>query len=300
MESGDKSPSEQQSPFWESAQAPQSAASPQPEAQSVSPPQAQMVGNIGQQQSIQFSATVNNPALNGNIGSASSITTGYDMSEKKKGMNWGQFAIGFFAPIVILMLLSFISEVADDNWDDRWDEVYRTEMITMSSDDGIFTHTFDEEVTDNGRFEVRGCYSLGEYGEYEYHCRNTHSGENFDYEIIETKRNDWEHGMVVGEYTQHNRTIWFSTDSHNSNEMEFEFEFYDRALEEELEEEEYMDGGGDMVDSFFCLMPLIGIVAIIVSFAKGNKSLGFGLVSSMSIPFILGGLFLMLLLMFGF
>jgi len=105
MESGDKSPSEQQSPFWESAQAPQSADSPQPEAQSVSPPQAQMVGNIGQQQSTQFSATVNNPALNGNIGSASSITTGYDMSEKKKGMNWGQFAIGFFAPIGIIGLL---------------------------------------------------------------------------------------------------------------------------------------------------------------------------------------------------
>ena len=106
MQSGDKSPSEQQSPFLNSAQAPQSAVSPQPEAQSVSPPQAQMVGNVAQQQSTQFSATVNNPALNGsNIGSASSITTGYDMTEKKKGMNWKQFAIGFFAPIGIIGLL---------------------------------------------------------------------------------------------------------------------------------------------------------------------------------------------------
>jgi len=121
MQSGDKSSLEHQKPFLDSAQAPQSAASPQLEAQSVSPPQAQMVGNIGQQQSTQFSATVNNPALNGsNIGSASSITTGYDMTEKKKGMNWKQFAIGFFAPIVIYWIQY---EVGLWIWSDTYDDI---------------------------------------------------------------------------------------------------------------------------------------------------------------------------------
>jgi hypothetical protein len=299
MESGDNSPPEQQKPFWESAQAPQSAASPQPEVQSVSPPQAQMVGNIGQQQSTHFSATVNNPAINsGNIGSASSITTGYDMSEKKKGMNWGQFAIGFFAPIVIMMLLTVSSDFTNDRWDERWDEVYRMEMITMSSDNGTFTHTFDGEVTDNGRFEANWCYSIGTYEGYDYYCNHLYSNGDEILEIVEIINGGSE--VAVGEYTQQNYTIWFTTDSHSVDEMEFEFEFYDRALEEELYDSEEGGGGGDMVDTFFCLMPLIGIGAIVISFAKGNKSLGYGLIASVSIPIVLGGLMLTLLVMFGF
>jgi hypothetical protein len=47
-------------------------------------------------------------------------------------------------------------------------------------------------------------------------------------------------------------------------------------------------------------MPLLGIVAIVISFARGNKSLGYGLITAASIPLVLGGLFLMLLMMFGF
>ena len=297
MESGDKSPSEQQSPFWESAQAPQSAASPQPEAQSVSPPQAQMVGNVAQQQSTQFSPTVNNPALNGsNIGSASSITTGDDMTEKKKGMNWKQFAIGFFAPIAIMILLSILSEVTAENWDDNWDDIYREEIITIFSDNGTFSHTFDEQVTDNGRMESSWCSSTDTYEGYDYYCSYSHSSGDEVIEIVERKNGGSE--VAVGEYNELNYTIWLTTDSHSSNEMQFVFEFYDSALEEEMD---YSTAGSDdLFEGLFCLMPLIGIVAIIVSFAKGNKSLGFGLVSSMSIPFILGGLFLMLLLMFGF
>jgi hypothetical protein len=48
------------------------------------------------------------------------------------------------------------------------------------------------------------------------------------------------------------------------------------------------------------LIPLAGVVAIVISFARGNKSLGYGLIASVSIPIVLGGLMLMLLLMFGF
>ena len=80
MQSGDNSPSEQQSPFWESAQAPQSAASPQ------------------------FSATVNDPAQY-------VVTSGYDASEKKEGMKWGQFAKGFFTPYATMMFLTIFSGV---------------------------------------------------------------------------------------------------------------------------------------------------------------------------------------------
>jgi hypothetical protein len=130
-----------------------------------------------------------------------------------------------------------------------------------------------------------------------YHC-DWNSGRSENRNIVETNNEDWEHDVVVGEYTQDNHTIWFSTDSHNINEIEFEFEFYDRALENELDDE-YM-GGGDMVDTFFCLMPLIGIGAIVISFVRGNKSLGYGLITSISIPLFLGAFFLMLLLMFGF
>jgi hypothetical protein len=166
MESGDKSPTEQQKPFWDSAQAPQSATSPQSEAQSVSPPQAQIIGNLGQQQSTHFSATVNNPAQ---YSPTASITSGYDMSEKKTGMNWKQFAIGFFAPAVIMILLTILSEVANGEWDDRWDDVHQMEMITMSSDDGEFSHTFDGIVIDD-QMQINWCWSTDSYGGYDYYC----------------------------------------------------------------------------------------------------------------------------------
>ena len=308
MGSDDKTSTEEKNQFWESVPAPgletthqaeQLPLAPvnQPESQSVSTPQAQIVGDLGQLPTPHFSATVSNPAQSGYMGSSPSITSDYDMSEKKKGMNWGQFAIGFFAPIVIMMLLTGISDLGNGDYDERWDEVYQIEMITIFSDNGTFTHTFAEEVTDNGRFEVNWCYSMGAYEGYQYEC--SHSYSDADKKIYEIKENEWNGEVVVGEYTQNNHTIWFTIDSHNTSEMDFEFELYDRALQDELDYQ-YMDGGGDMTDTFFCLMPLLGIVAIVISFARGNKSLGYGLITAASIPLVLGGLFLMLLMMFGF
>lgn len=295
MDTGDNSPPEQQEPFWGSAQSQEGTTPTQSAPQTASVPQGQIMGNLAQQPQTHFSATVNNPAQSTYIGSSPSITSGYDMTEQKAGMNWKQFAIGFFAPIVIMMLLTTLSEIANEDWDVRWDDVHRVEMVTMSSDNGTFTHTFSDVILDNGRFEVNWCNSMNWEDEYEYHCDWDYNSKG-DKDIIEMNNNGRE-SRVVGEYTQHNRTIWFSTDSHSIDEIEFEFEFKDRELEMELNES---GGGGDMVDTFFCLMPLAGVVAIVISFARGNKSLGYGLITSVSIPIVLGGLMLMLLLMFGF
>ena len=297
MDTGDNSPSEQQETFWGSAQAPESTTPTQPVPQTVSAPQGQIMGNLAQQPQTHFSATVSNSAQSGYNVSSPSITSDYDMSEKKKGMSWDQFAIGFFVPIAIMILLTVISDLGNGDYDESWDEVYKIEMITIFSDNGTFTHTFTEEVTDNGRFEVGWCYSMGEYEGYDYYCNERFSNGDVIIEIVERKNGGSE--VAVGEYTGLNHTIWFTIDSHNTSEMDFEFEFYDRALQDELDYE-YMDGGGDMTDTFFCLMPLVGIVAIVISFVKGNKSLGYGLITAASIPFVLGGFFLILLLMFGF
>ena len=297
MDTGDNSPSEQQETFWGSAQAPESTTPTQPVPQTVSAPQGQIMGNLAQQPQTHFSATVSNSAQSGYNVSSPSITSDYDMSEKKKGMSWDQFAIGFFVPIAIMILLTVISDLGNGDYDESWDEVYKIEMITIFSDNGTFTHTFTEEVTDNGRFEVNWCYSMGEYEGYDYYCNERFSNGDVIIEIVERKNGGSE--VAVGEYTGLNHTIWFTIDSHNTSEMDFEFELYDRALQDELDYE-YMDGGGDMTDTFFCLMPLVGIVAIVISFVKGNKSLGYGLITAASIPFVLGGFFLILLLMFGF
>lgn len=294
MDTGDNSPPEQQEPFWGSAQAPESTTPKQSEPQTAPAPQGQIMGNLAQQPQTHFSATVNNPAQSTYIGSSPSITSGYDMTEKKAGMNWKQFAIGFFAPIVVLMFLTVVSDLENGDWDERWDEVHKMEMITMSSDNGTFTHTFGDEVTENGRFEVNWCYSMGTYEGYDYYCNERFSNGDVIIEIVERKNGGSE--VAVGEYTGLNHTIWLTTDSHNSNEIEFELEFIDRALEDELN----YSSGGDMVDTFFCLMPLAGIVAVVISFARGNKSLGYGLLTAASIPIILGGSFLILLLIFGF
>ena len=294
MDTGDNSPPEPQEPFWGSAQAPESTTPKQSEPQTAPAPQGQIMGNLAQQPQTHFSATVNNPAQSTYIGSSPSITSGYDMTEKKAGMNWKQFAIGFFAPIVVLMFLTVVSDLENGDWDERWDEVHKMEMITMSSDNGTFTHTFGDEVTENGRFEVNWCYSMGTYEGYDYYCNERFSNGGVIIEIVERKNGGSE--VAVGEYNGLNHTIWLTTDSHNSNEIEFELEFIDRALEDELN----YSSGGDMVDTFFCLMPLAGIVAVVISFARGNKSLGYGLLTAASIPIILGGSFLILLLTFGF
>ena len=284
MESGDKSPPEQQKVFWDSAQVSEGTTEPK----SVSPPQAQIVGNLGQQQSTHFSATVNNPAQ---YSSASSITSGYDMSGKKTGMNWKQFAIGFFAPVVIMILLTILSDIANEDWDDRWDDVHHEEYITMNSENGVFSYTFDDEVTDYGNKKINWCHTEQDYDGFEYYC--AYPPLDGITTIVEDGGGNEE---VVGEYNEQNNTIWLRTDSHSVDSMEFHFEFKDEALEMELDE----SGGGDMVDTFFCLMPLAGIVAIAISFARGNRSLGYGLIASVSIPIVLGGLMLTLLLMFGF
>ena len=308
MEPDDKTSTEKQNPFWDSVPAPGLETTPQaeqlplasvnqPESQLVSTPQAQIVGDLGQQPTSHLSATVSNSAqFGGQINSASAITSGYEMQDTKSGWRWGQFAIGFFAPIVVMMLLTVISDFTNDSWDEKWDDVYRQEMITMSSENGTFTHTFDGEVTENGRFVVNRCYSMGTYEGYDYYCNYLHSSGDEMLEIVERKNGGSE--VAVGEYTQHNHTIWISTDSHNSNELKFMFEIYDRELEMELEESG--GGGGDMVDTFFCLMPLVGVVAIVISFARGNKSLGYGLITVISIPIILGAFFFILLMLFGF
>jgi hypothetical protein len=120
MEPDDKTSTEEQNQFWGSVPEPGLETTPQaeqlplapvnhPESQLVSTPQAQIVGDLGQQPTSHFSATVSNSAQSGYNVSSPSITSDYDMSEKKKGMNWGQFAIGFFAPIVVVMLLTGIS-----------------------------------------------------------------------------------------------------------------------------------------------------------------------------------------------
>ena len=292
MDRDDNSPSEQQEPFWDSAQAQEDTTPAQSEPQTVSVPQGQIMGDLAQQPQTHFSATVNNPAQ---YSSASSITTGYDMSEKKKGMNWKQFAIGFFAPIVIMMLLTTLSEFANGDWDDRWDDVHQMEMITMSSDNGTFTHTFDGRIADD-QMKINWCYSLDTYEGHQYHCEHSYQQGG---EIIEIVEENTDTGYeIVGEYNEKNHTIWFTTDSHSIDEIRFEFEFYDRALQEELDNS--MANEIDAED-LFCFVPLIGIVAIVVSFAKGNKSLGIGLITSIiGIPFALFTLFFLLLMMFGF
>jgi len=328
MDSGDNSPSEQQQPFWSSVQAPESttptqpepqtvsptqpepqtvsptqpelqtATPPQSQQQSVSPPQGQIIGNIAQQPETHFSATVNNPAqINGQFNSASSITGGYNMPEKKKGTNWGQFALGFFVPIVVMIILSVLLIGTNGVYDNRWDEVYKSENIVIISENGSFTHIFDDITTDYGRYVVDWCMSV-DSGEYEYSCDwNENRDEGF--EISETPHGDWENNRLVGNYYSQNNTIWLTTDSHNYSQIEFRFEFIDEELEQELESE-YSENSS-LGDSLICFIPLIAIVAIAVSFSKGNKSLGWGLITStIGIPLALFAMFFALLMLYGF
>ena len=324
MDSGDNSPSEQQEPFWGPQQTPESTiatrpepqmvspaqpepqmvspaqpepqmVSPaQPEPQSVSPPQAQIIGNIAQQPESHFSATINNPAQ---LDSASSITGGYSMVEKKKGTDWVQFALGFFVPIAVMIIFSVVLSDSDGTYGERWSETHKSENVFIISENGTFTHTFDDATTDYGRYAVDWCMSV-DSGEYEYRCEwNQNRDEG--YEIIETPLGDWDNNRMVGNYYPQNNTIWLTTDSHNYSLIEFNFDFVDEKLEQELESEYSEDSS--LGDSLMCFMPVLAIVVMVVSFARGNKSLGWGIfTSTIAIPLAMFAFFFTLLMLYGF
>jgi hypothetical protein len=98
--------------------------------------------------------------------------------------------------------------------------------------------------------------------------KNSYDASNGDFSEVE-----------VGEFTPSNQTIWFKLDGSDIKTYDVTFFFHDRVAEEAWWDEH---GGPEEIFGFilFCGMPVAFVGSTVAAFVRGNKSLGFGLLSA--------------------
>lgn len=107
---------------------------------------------------------------------------------------------------------------------------------------------------------------------------------------IFTGETGWRDGELIGEYTLRNSTLWFVPNGSYTNDYFFEIQIYD----ERTDDANYF--WREAVNGSFCCMPVVYLGAIIMAFVRGNKGLGWGLVSSgAATVFLIGALFVFLI-----
>lgn len=135
----------------------------------------------------------------------------------------------------------------------------------------------------NEILQVHSC------GEAVYHYCNASETE-IGYGMSVSWFGEQEH-VQIGELTSSNETLWFIPTGEELTSYSVEIETYDHELDESISNQD------EIVEGVFCLMPLVYIGAIIVSFVKGKNALGWGLLSSSIFSILLFVGFIILLIM---
>ena len=135
----------------------------------------------------------------------------------------------------------------------------------------------------NEILQVHSC------GEAVYHYCNASETET-GYGMSVSWFGEQEH-VQIGELTSSNETLWFIPTGEELTSYSVEIETYDHELDESISNQD------EIVEGVFCLMPLVYIGAIIVSFVKGKNALGWGLLSSSIFSILLFVGFIILLIM---
>jgi hypothetical protein len=262
MDSDNNQPSGQAKPILTIVPSPESITPAQAETQSISTSQAQISGTIGQHKPILV------PGI-------------------KEGTNWNQFAFGLLVPTAAIIILMLISGATNEDWNGKWDDAHKEGIISLSSNNGTFSHTFDEDVLPiDGRYSLTSFDSLGNYDNYWY----SYSLRNNNTDVIAYGDDDSEE--KVGEYNSMNNTIWLTTESQNYSEMRFTFEVVDLELNEDRVNSK---GPNEIFGALVCFTPLLAGMGAFISFSNDKKSLGRGLFTSVILSPLsyISGLFLM-------
>ena len=115
----------------------------------------------------------------------------------------------------------------------------------------------------NERLEVFSCDI------YSTDCPN----EQDNHSVIMSS-SSWRSGEKIGEYSPDNGTVWFVPNGTFNQTFLLSLETYDEASEMQ---NSFLS---EAVNASFCCMPLVYMGAIIMAFVRGNKGLGWGLISS--------------------
>ena len=137
-------------------------------------------------------------------------------------------------------------------------------------------------------FEHEGeWYSVSCYAElysYDEGYDQNSGGDIPVYQIAQETYNEVE----IGSYSPSNQTVWFSLSNISVDSLTVEIEYVDEDI--------YNDTGG-LSDGVFCLLPLAFVVGTIVAFVRGNRSFGYGMLTSLALMVILPFLFIFLLIL---
>jgi len=117
------------------------------------------------------------------------------------------------------------------------------------------------------RLEIYNCGDSYSQGQTE--CPN----EQENHALIVSSY-EWRTGEKIGEYSPDNATVWFVPNGTFNETFRLSLETYDEASERQIT---FME---EAISASFCCMPLIYVGAIITAFVRGNKGLGWGLISS--------------------
>ena len=276
--------------------APSSAAKPQP-------PQSIMLGTLNNQntatESIFVSGSEGEVKAN-HLGTPTSQLTGdinamagqgmfaapMPFSEPKKKFRWGQFFIGLIAPPLILFVVSVGTAVLEPDYDDFW----RYETVELSGQDGtVFEHQVspasDEfmqyvftEFSDQGDHYVIRC-------DADYYANG--AGTSEEVPVIQFSQ-EGNYVAEIGSFSPSNQTLWFSLWNASTDSLLVEIEYVN---------EEFYEGGMGFSEGLFCLLPLAFIAGTVVAFVRGNRGLGFGMLTSLGLmvvlPFLLFFMFIL-------
>lgn len=208
----------------------------------------------------------------------------------KQGMQWGQYFLGLFIPYGIVIVMIFILGFSESDWDDNW----RYETISVTSEDNS---TFEFSLEPREDEYIDGIYYYGDTLDASIDISINAWGEVTSRTDVYQYNYSSGEETVIGYYDPTNRTVFFQLDNVTTEWMNFEISYVDQDW--------YNGEDGNLlaevIEGMFCTLPFIYVGAIIASFVKGKKSLGYGLLTALPLSIVLGPalFFILLLIAFG-
>jgi len=191
---------------------------------------------------------------------------------EQEGFRWGQYAIGFVTPIIVVFLFGVVGEILSGSAYDE--DPWRYEEISMQSGD---SQTFEIQFAMNEDEVMEGFYSYFETEDGHaihisyWYDNYVSTPDTTVYQYNDTSAKE----TAIGTYYDSNSTAYFQLSDATADELWLSVDFYNPELDEY--------DSFDAFNTFLCFMPFIYLASVIAAFVKGNKALAYGLLT----PFFL-------------
>ena len=219
-------------------------------------------------------------ASTGHFSGSVSLTTDGSLAfmpvPEKSSEGWGRFFLGMFAPWLIIVLMTVLAASFDGGYDDY--EMYESNesIATVADENGTVSVQLsppsDMHSVDFSRytpeFEIWMSYSPN-WGDFP------------DTNVYGFDRSIHRNPIVIGEYMPSTGELSFTSEELANQSIELDIWYYDEAAEQEF-------GGGDFFEiAFSCCLPILYVGSVIGAFVRGEKRLGWGLLTAIPMGMII-------------